>query len=229
VGFEALARWRHPEHGMVPPDRFIALAEQSDLIVDLGEWILRRATAEVAAWQREVPGASDLRLTVNVSPRQVIRGDFAARAGEIITQSGLAEGTLGLEITENVLIQRLGDSVASLERLRDRGVQILVDDFGTGYSSLSYLRSLPISTIKLDRSFVWELGDEQGAAIPAAVVGIGAALGLHVVAEGVETEEQRQELLALGCCLAQGYLFAAPMTPQAAREHLHAQRLQPRA
>jgi len=205
IGFEALVRWRHAQHGMVPPSTFIPLAEESGLIIQLGEWVLRQAIAEAASW----PNA--LQIAVNLSPVQFQHGDLPTLVHGILLETGLPANRLELEITEGVLIGDFSRAVSILRRLKALGVRIAMDDFGTGYSSLSYLQSFPFDKIKIDRTFVANLSKNlQSAAIIRAVIGLGHGLNLPVVAEGVETEEQRAFLTREACDQVQGYLLGRP-------------------
>ena len=204
-GFEALVRWHHPRHGLVAPDTFIPLAEESGLIVSMGEWILRTACREAASWPRP------LHIAINLSPVQFQHGDLPRVVHQVLLETGLAPWRLELEITEGVLIGDFTRAVAVLRRLKGLGVRIAMDDFGTGYSSLSYLQSFPFDKIKIDQSFVANLGhSQQAATIIRAVIALGRGLNLPVVAEGVETEEQRQFLASENCNEIQGYLVGRP-------------------
>jgi diguanylate cyclase (GGDEF)-like protein/PAS domain S-box-containing protein len=204
TGCEALLRWRHPERGMISPAEFIPVAEDTGLIVELGEWVLKTACAEAATW----PG--HIRLAVNVSPVQLKSTTLALRIAAALAASGLPANRLELEITEAVLIRDDETALAILHQLRAIGVRIGLDDFGTGYSSLSYLKRFPFDNIKIDRCFVSDVAEVEGSsAIVQAVVNIAAARNMTTTAEGVETEQQRQRLRALGCTEMQGYLFSA--------------------
>jgi diguanylate cyclase (GGDEF)-like protein len=200
TGCEALVRWRHPERGMIPPCDFIAVAEETGLINALGEWVLRTACAEAATWPDEI------RLAVNVSPIQFKQDTFALKVVSALAASGLSPGRLELEITEAVLIRDDETALAILHQLRTTGVRIALDDFGTGYSSLSYLQRFPFDKIKIDRCFVESIA--ESSCIVQAVVNIAAARRITTTAEGVETEQQRDLLRALGCTEMQGYLFS---------------------
>lgn len=205
VAFEALVRWNHPTRGMIGPVDFIPLAEEDDTIVKMSEWILRGACREAASWE------NPLRVAVNLSPLHFRSGNLPGTVQAILEETGLAPDRLELEITEGVMVQDFEQAMSMLRKLRDVGVRIALDDFGTGYSSLSYLQAFPLSTLKIDRSFTENLGRvEQSAAIIRSVVGLGHALGLEVAAEGVESQEQLDFLIAEGCDLVQGYFTGRP-------------------
>jgi len=209
VGCEALVRWQRPEHGLVLPAEFIPLAEETGVIDDIGAWVLREACRAATAWPAH--GGEPTRVRVNLAPRQLARADLVSYVELVLTETGLVPDALCLEITETALVDETGHARDVLERLAMLGVRIAVDDFGTGWSSLGYLKRLPVDELKIDRSFVDGLGsDAEDTAIVTAVVNMAQALGLAVVAEGVETETQRDELVRLGCRLAQGYLFGRP-------------------
>lgn len=206
IGFEALARWSHPVRGFVPPGDFIPLAEESGLIVEMGEWILREACREAASW------AMPLQIAVNLSPAQFMHGDLVGLVHSILLETGLAPDRLELEITEGVLIEDFDRGLALLRRLKALGVRISMDDFGSGYSSLSYLQAFPFDKIKIDRAFVINLGrNPQSAAIVRAVIGLGHGLEMSIVAEGVETLEQLGFLADEGCDAVQGYFIGKPL------------------
>jgi diguanylate cyclase (GGDEF)-like protein/PAS domain S-box-containing protein len=205
VGFEALARWMHPTRGIVPPSTFIPLAEESSLVISMGEWILREACREAASWPKP------LHIAVNLSPVQFRHGDLAALVHSILLETGLTPGRLELEITEGVLIGDFSRAVAVLRRIKALGVRISMDDFGTGYSSLSYLQSFPFDKIKIDRAFIANVErNAQSASIVRAVIGLGRGLNVPIVAEGVETQEQRSFLMGEDCDEIQGYLLGRP-------------------
>jgi diguanylate cyclase (GGDEF)-like protein/PAS domain S-box-containing protein len=205
IGFEALARWLHPVRGFVPPGDFIPLAEESGLIVEMGEWILREACREAASW------SMPLQIAVNLSPAQFMHGDLVGLVHSILLETGLSPGRLELEITEGVLIEDFDRGLALLRRLKALGVRISMDDFGSGYSSLSYLQAFPFDKIKIDRAFVMNLGrNPQSAAIVRAVIGLGHGLEMSIVAEGVETQEQLGFLADQGCDAVQGYFIGKP-------------------
>ncbi|WP_147465239.1 bifunctional diguanylate cyclase/phosphodiesterase [Streptomyces sp. 1114.5] len=218
VAFEALVRWPHDRRGMVLPDEFIALAEESGQIVPLGAWVLERAAQEAAAWQaasstvRAATGRPPLRVNVNVSARQFRDAGFVDVVRQSLATSGIDPHTLVLELTESVLMRRDDRIHADMATLSDLGVAIAIDDFGTGYSSLSYLREFPISLLKIDKSFIDGLGHSaQQYALVEGISRIADTLGVQVIAEGIEHPEQRDLLAAMGCPLGQGYLFAHPM------------------
>ncbi|MDB5510102.1 MAG: hypothetical protein JWL93_2571 [Hyphomicrobiales bacterium] len=204
VAAEALVRWRDPSRGIVEPDHFVQQAEQHGLIDDLGSWVLEHACREAARW-------SDISVAVNVSPLQFRRPDFVSFVTGIVSRSGLDFHKLEIEITESAYFDDPDGAAAALRELRAKGIRIALDDFGTGYSSLSYLRRLPLDKVKIDKSFIAEVGDRRGAEIVKAVLALAHALGLQVTAEGVETASQQRFLAECGCDFLQGYLFAKPM------------------
>jgi diguanylate cyclase (GGDEF)-like protein len=205
IGFEALARWYHPKQGVVPPAEFIPIAEESSLIMSIGEWVLREACSEAASWPRA------LQIAVNLSPAQFKQGDLPTLVHSILLQTGLSPSRLELEITEGVLIGDFARALSILRRLKNLGVKIAMDDFGTGYSSLSYLQSFPFDKIKIDRSFIANLhSNHQSAPIVRAMIGLARGLEVPVVAEGVETSEQRDFLARESCNEIQGYLIGKP-------------------
>src|SRR6201996_3491745 len=206
VGFEALARWMHPVRGFVPPSDFIPLAEESGLIVEMGEWILREACREAASWP--LP----LQIAINLSPAQFMHGDVVGLVHSILLETGLAPGRLELEITEGVLIEDFDRGLALLRRLKSLGVRVSMDDFGSGYSSLSYLQAFPFDKIKIDRAFVMNLGrNPQSASIVSAVIDLAHGLDMSLGAEGVETREQLAFLTSEDCDAVQGYLIGKPL------------------
>jgi EAL domain-containing protein (putative c-di-GMP-specific phosphodiesterase class I) len=205
-GFEALVRWNHPQRGMIPPMQFIPLAEETGLIVPLGEWVLRTACAQASRWSEQVG------VAVNLSATQFKGRNLVQIALSALASSGLAPSRLDLEITESVLLQDEANTLATLHQLRGLGVRISMDDFGTGYSSLAYLRSFPFDKIKIDRSFVRDITERNDSqAIIRAVTGLAQSLKISTVIEGIETEEQLKMAKAEGCDEAQGYLFSKPM------------------
>ncbi len=215
TGMEALVRWQHPERGLLGPGEFIALAEETGLIVPLGTWVLRDACQRAVAWQRSRPADQPLTLRVNVSARQLAQDDLRETVAKVIKETGIEPASLCLEVTESVLIDDPEESIRTLTELKQLGVKIAIDDFGTGYSSLEYLRRLPVDCVKVDRSFVRGLPEnEEDVAIVNAVIELGHALKLSVTAEGVETAEQLGNLRTAGCDTAQGFLFFRPEPPE---------------
>ena len=210
IGAEALLRWEHPQRGLVGPGAFIPIAEQTGLIVAIGAYVLDEACTQAATWVRE--HGRDLSICVNVSPRQLADESFAGIVEETLARTGLAPGLLCLEITESAVMADPDAAIAVLERLKAIGVRLAIDDFGIGYSSLSQLKALlPVDTIKIDKSFVDGVtGDGEDRAIVDAVLRLAAGLGLSAIAEGVETADQVDALLSLGCSLSQGFHFARP-------------------
>jgi diguanylate cyclase (GGDEF)-like protein/PAS domain S-box-containing protein len=210
LGYEALLRWRHPRRGLVSPAEFIGLAEQSGLILGVGQWVLRTACRQLVAWARE-PATRALSLAVNVSARQFRQNDFVAQVQAVLEETGADPQRLKLELTESVLISDVEDAIRKMGALRERGVRFALDDFGTGYSSLSYLKRLPLDQLKIDQGFVRDvLTDPNDAAIVRTILALAQSMELQAVAEGVESEGQRQFLLDNGCTVFQGYLFGRP-------------------
>lgn len=204
-GFEALLRWRHPSRGVVGPEEFIPIAEESGLIVDIGQWVLREACREAASWTQP------LTISVNVSPIQFRHGDLSACVHAILLETGLSPGRLEIEVTEGVLVHDFSRALSQLRKLKNLGIRIAMDDFGTGYSSLSYLQAFPFDTLKIDKSFVTRLGQSDSAdEIVRAVIGLGRGLKLPIVAEGVETAAQLDFLMREQCQKVQGYLIGHP-------------------
>jgi diguanylate cyclase (GGDEF)-like protein/PAS domain S-box-containing protein len=212
VGAEALLRWNHPEQGLVSPAKFIPVAEETGMIVQIGEWVLRKALMQIRDWQAR--GLDPLPVAVNVSVRQITSNDFGQRVRAILAEYDVPADLLELEITETAMMSNLANIVDSLNEIRDAGIRIAIDDFGTGYSSLSYLRRLPITTLKVDRSFVSEATtNSDTAAIAATIIAMGRQLGLKVVAEGIETAEQLEFLRHHRCDQMQGFYFSRPLPP----------------
>jgi EAL domain-containing protein (putative c-di-GMP-specific phosphodiesterase class I) len=217
-GFEALVRWHHPERGLVSPLDFIPIAEETGQIIQLGEWALEEACRQMHEWQEKYPQASPFFMSVNLSAKQFNHTQLMAQVDGVLRKTGLNPRQLKLEITEGAVMENIDTATEMLRHLRDLGVQLAIDDFGTGYSSLSYLLRLPADTLKIDRSFVSGSGDAgRNVSIVRTVVSLAGSLGLDVVAEGVETEEQRALLADLGCPLAQGYLFSPAVDSEAAQ------------
>jgi diguanylate cyclase (GGDEF)-like protein len=222
VGVEALLRWTHPQRGPISPVDFIPIAEDTGLIVPIGEWVLRTACSDMKRLEEQT--GRRLKVAVNLSPRQLRTPNLTSMIGDALGRSGWRAEDLELEITESMMIDNPDVSIAAMQRLRAMGVGMAIDDFGTGYSSLSYLTRFPIAKLKLDRSFVRGLPHhEQDAAIATSVVAMGHGLKLQVLAEGIETEAQAQFLRALGCQMGQGWLFAKAMPLEALADHLSSQ------
>jgi diguanylate cyclase (GGDEF)-like protein len=211
TGLEALVRWQHPQRGLVPPAEFIPVAEETGLIVPIGRWVLREACRQVAAWQADRAVPLTVRISVNISVKQLEDPTFVSDVGQALRESGLSPKSLILEITEAVLARDPIATDALLKGLKKVGVQVAVDDFGVGYSSLNYLRRLPVDIVKIDRAFVGDLSGPAEMALTSAIIALSKALKLQTLAEGVERTEQAGELRALGCDSAQGYLFAKPL------------------
>ena len=225
LGFEALVRWQHPEHGLLGPGAFVPDAEETGLIVPLGEWVLRTALEQSARWATTGAASAPLTMAVNVSARQLDEPHLAGMIAAALEASAFPASALSLEITESVVMQDVLRNVEHLRALREIGVHLSIDDFGTGYSSLVYLKRLPVTTLKIDREFVDGLGqDPHDSAIVAAVIALARALQLRVVAEGVETPRQLAELRRLGCDAAQGYLFSRPLPAEEAERWVAAGR-----
>ena len=215
TGVEALLRWTHPQRGPVPAMSIITVAEQSGLIHDIGAWVLERTCRDRRDWLARWP-ATPLTIAVNVSPRQLTKPDFAATVASVLARTGMDPAALVLEVTENILIEDSDRAMAVLTELKRLGIRLALDDFGTGYSSLSYLRELPIDIVKIDRSFITAIGvTPAGRAIVAAVTNLAHVLGLTITSEGVETQDQHDDIRVIGCESAQGYFYALPMPADA--------------
>jgi EAL domain-containing protein (putative c-di-GMP-specific phosphodiesterase class I) len=210
---EALVRWNHPKQGLISPIKFIPLAEETGLILPIGDWVLREACRQNRAWQ--IAGLPPLAVSVNVSARQFRERDLASRVVRALKDSGLEAKYLELELTESLIMQDLDLAVATMKDLQGLGVQLSIDDFGTGYSSLSALKTFPVARLKIDKSFVdGILADENDMAVASAVISLGQKLNLRVIAEGVETEAQAAFLRGINCDEMQGYLFSRPLPAQ---------------
>jgi diguanylate cyclase (GGDEF)-like protein len=227
VGCEALLRWQRPGMGLVGPNQFIGLCEQTGMIVPLGSWVLRTACTLGARWRREHPDYDEMFLSVNISPRQLLQNGFVEEVADVLRETGVVPKNLVLEITENVFIEDVGAVTDRLQAIRQLGVRVALDDFGSGFSSLGYLSRLPIDVLKLDRRFVSQLGETSERGLLSGIVGLTHSLNLVAIAEGVETREQLDELRLAGCERAQGYLFAKPMNANSLTAMLDAVRAQP--
>jgi len=211
TGLEALIRWSHPERGILLPADFMPLAEQTGIIVDIGWWVLREACRQLRAWQLEYPGAAfSLTMSVNLSAKQFVHPELVTRIDAILTETGLDPHCLRLDLTEAVVMQNAALAAQLLGELRERGIQICIDDFGTGYSSLRELAGFPISTLKIDRSFIGQL-DGRGHEVVQSIIALGRSMAIDAIAEGVETPEQLEQLRRLGTKFAQGFLFSLPL------------------
>ncbi|MBI5039671.1 MAG: EAL domain-containing protein, partial [Gammaproteobacteria bacterium] len=210
IGCEALLRWQHPQQGLIPPLEFISILEETGLIVPVGRWVLEIACAQLAIWRQR--GQRNFTMAVNVASRQFHEPGLAELVTELLQRHSLEPQHLELEITEGTLMQHVPSTADTLAALAQLGVRIALDDFGTGYSSLSYLRRFPIDTLKIDRAFIRDIpGDADDTAITRAIIALAQSLHLRIVAEGVETEEQRRFLNGFGCESMQGYLFGKPV------------------
>ncbi|MDQ3802732.1 MAG: EAL domain-containing protein [Acidobacteriota bacterium] len=217
AGFEALVRWRHPERGFVSPAEFIPLAEETGLIADIGDWVLYESCRQMSEWRRELPPHSGLTVSVNLSSKQFTQPDLIGRIAHTLRETGLPPQFLKLEITESAVMDNAEVAALMLIQLREKGIQLSIDDFGTGYSSLSYLHRFPVDTLKIDRSFVGRMGEGgENTEIVRTIVTLASNLGMAVIAEGVETREQHEQLNALKCEYGQGYLYSRPVDADAA-------------
>jgi EAL domain-containing protein (putative c-di-GMP-specific phosphodiesterase class I) len=213
---EALIRWQHPERGMIPPLQFIPLAEETGLIIPIGRWILAEAARQTRQWQEEHPSLPPLTLSVNLSARQLQHPRLIEEISEVLAETGLDPASLRLEITESVVMEDAESTSVTLLRLKQLGIELAIDDFGTGYSSLSYLNRFSVDAVKIDRSFVSQIGtSSRDATIIRAIIALSKSLQLSVTAEGIESTEQLQQLRELGCNRGQGYLLAKPQPPAA--------------
>ncbi|HKZ08739.1 MAG TPA: EAL domain-containing protein, partial [Methylomirabilota bacterium] len=219
--FEALVRWQHKDRGLLAPEAFISLTEETGLIIPIGQWVLTEACRQARVWQEQRPSDPPLTIGVNLSARQLQDPNLVALVSRVLTDSGLDPRSLKLEITESVVMQDAPATLTTLHTLRDLGIRLAIDDFGTGYSSLGYLKRFPIDTLKIDRSFVEGItSDPEDTAIVQAVISVAKSLGLSVTAEGIETEEQLLRLRELGCDRGQGFYFGEPLAAEIAFESL---------
>jgi diguanylate cyclase (GGDEF)-like protein/PAS domain S-box-containing protein len=217
-GFEALLRWEHPEHGYISPLKFIPVAEESGLIIQIGQWVLREACQQLRAWQEQFPSDPPLSISVNLSGKQFSQPDLIQCISQTLQETGLDANSLKIEITESAIIENIDDAAMMLKQIKALGVRLSLDDFGTGYSSLSYLHRFPIDTLKIDRSFVSRINLPKNAEIVKTILTLAGNLGMDVVAEGVETREQVLQLTGLNCEYVQGYLLSKPIDGRAMRE-----------
>lgn len=211
VGAEALIRWQHPENGLIPPLDFIPLLEETGLIVPIGDWVIQKACSQIVEWSNK--GLNAPRIAINISAKQFNQRNLTQNIIKIISQTGINPELLELEVTESTIMRNFDHVVKILTELHENNIMLSVDDFGTGYSSLSYLKHFPIDVLKIDRSFVKEIpGNNDDTAIVNTIISMGHNMNLKVIAEGVETQEQRNCLTKLGCELAQGFYFSRPLT-----------------
>ena len=216
IGFEALVRWMHPLRGLIFPLEFIPLAEETGMIFSLSEWIIREACRQVHAWQQQYPAHPPLRMSVNISGRQLVQPGFAEAIASILQDEGLESGSLAIEVTESMLIEHSNAALETLARLQTMGVHIHIDDFGTGYSSLSYLHRFPVNALKIDRSFIAKLSaDHENEEIIRTIIALARHLGLEVIAEGIEQDDQLSAIKDLACGFGQGFLFSRPLPADA--------------
>ncbi|HEX8890665.1 MAG TPA: bifunctional diguanylate cyclase/phosphodiesterase, partial [Pyrinomonadaceae bacterium] len=211
-GFEALIRWRHPERGFVPPSEFVQIAEETGLIIPIGQWVLEEACRQIREWQEQFPQYPPLQISVNLSSKQFVNSNLIDQIRKVIADSGIDPYSLKLELTESMVMENFDTAIEMLKQLRKLGIELSIDDFGTGYSSLSYLHRFPISTLKIDRSFVSSMNDlNENAEIVRTIVMLARSLKMNVVAEGVETMDQLSQLALLECEYGQGYYFSKPL------------------
>ena len=216
VGFEALVRWQHPERGLLPPSEFLKVAEDSGLLIPIGWSMFREACCQLQQWQQHAPADAPLTISVNFSPAQIVQNHVVEKLREILRETGTDARSIVLEVTESTIIENARLAAATLSQLKSLGIRLSIDDFGTGYASLSYLHRFPFDTLKIDRSLVGGMHDDEGSwHITETIITLAHNLGLDVVAEGVEVDEQRERLKSLNCGFAQGYLFSEPLEPDA--------------
>jgi diguanylate cyclase (GGDEF)-like protein/PAS domain S-box-containing protein len=217
-GFEALVRWHHPKRGLILPSDFIPIAEETGLIIQIDRWVLKQACLQMRRWQEALPITRRMKISVNLSCKQFMQPTIVGQVLETLQETGLDPGSLKLEITESVMMERGDYAMSVLEQLNKAGIELSLDDFGTGYSSLSYIHHFPVTALKIDQSFIKRIGGEQNGEIVRAVVALARNLGLEVVAEGIETVTQLNQLKALGCEQGQGYYFSEPINEESATE-----------
>ena len=222
MGFESLIRWQHPQQGLISPARFVQMAEDTGLIIQLDHLVLRESCRQLKIWQEEFPSNPPLAISVNLSGKQFAQPDLIDKISQVLEETGLAPESLKLEITESSLIENPETAAATLKLLKDLGMRISLDDFGTGYSSLSYLHRFPIDTIKIDRSFITRINLSKNSEIVRAIITLARNLGMEVIAEGVETDEQISRLTGMNCGYVQGYMFSKPLPGDDIRELLAA-------
>ncbi len=224
VGFEALIRWHHPQKGFISPLEFIPIAEDTGLILDIGEWLLKESCQQLQMWQQQfalTPKIGSLKMSINLASRQLQEPDFIAKLDRILLETGLAGNFSRLEITEGVLIEPEGDIQETLRQIKQRNITLSIDDFGTGYSSLNYLRRFPIDNLKIDRSFIEQMdSNSENFEIVRLIITLAKTLGMDTICEGIETPKQLKQLKDLGCEFGQGYLFSKALAPEAVESML---------
>ncbi|MFO0954664.1 MAG: EAL domain-containing protein, partial [Isosphaeraceae bacterium] len=221
VGFEALVRWEHPERGLVSPGEFIPAAEESGLIIPLDLWVFKEACRQMRAWHSMFIEAPPLILSVNLSCKQFGQPDLIDKLDQVIEETGIDPSCLKIEVTESMIMSQPEAAADKLRQMKERGVSLSMDDFGTGYSSLSYLHKFPFNVLKIDRSFVGRIGPGgENSEIVSTIIALAHNLNMHVVAEGVESEHQCDQLLALSCEFGQGYFFSRPLRAKDAEAYL---------
>jgi len=223
LGFEALIRWHHPKKGMIPPDQFIPVAEETGLIIELGLWVIKTALNQISIWQEQFPCFSEIAINVNVSPQQLMIASFSEQVQDLLSEFNIKSHQIKFEITESSLLKTGSDYIEVLKRLKSLGIQFCIDDFGMGYSSLSRLHEFPIDTLKIDRSFIRRIGSNQGEIeLIRTIITLAHGLGMDVVAEGIETKSQLNQLSLLGCEWGQGFLFSKPLNSIDATQYIAA-------
>ena len=228
AGFEALVRWQHPQYGMISPQSFIPIAEETGLIIPIDRWVLQQACHQLRLWQKEKLTDYPLFISVNLSARQFAQLDLIDQIDQILTETQLNPQCLKLEITESAIMDNVNFAAVILQKLRERSIGVSIDDFGTGYSSLSYMHSFPVSSLKIDRSFVQRLdGNPENLGLIPAIISIAKTMGMSAIAEGIETTQQLNQLKTLGCDFGQGYLFSKPVEAQRATELIGSVNLSP--
>ena len=224
TGFEALVRWQHPEHGLLLPEKFLAVMEETGLSIVLDRWVLGEACRQTRTWQEQIPDNTYMSVSVNFCSKHFTHLDLVEQVSQILKETSLAPSSLKLEITENAIMENADSAIAILAQLRSIGIKLYIDDFGTGYSSLGRLHHFPINVLKIDRSFVSRIGVAQGnLEITETIVTLAQKLGVDVIAEGVETAEQLIQLRSLKCEYGQGYFFSKPLDSLAAETLIRAQ------
>jgi EAL domain-containing protein (putative c-di-GMP-specific phosphodiesterase class I) len=222
IGFEALVRWNHPERGLLPPAEFLPVAEETELMGQLGDWVMDAVCRQIAVWQGQLKDQGTFPININLDATHLMHTEFPEQLATTLERHQITADWIKIEITENMFLENSERAVDVLSRVKKLGVKVCLDDFGTGYSSLSYLRRLPIDTLKIDRSFITGLdGPERDLSIVRAIITLAHSLDMDVVAEGIETVEQQQALQELGCDLGQGFLYARGLIAERVLEFFH--------